>query len=167
MLINKEYIVKWVDKSRVEQDSFDRFVYGFFAFNAMYSVFYDTDERRAIKDLFDAIFKNSYEEFKEIFESPEYDYFCNRRPIRNMKYDPRKGFGYPDTSRDTALLAEREVRRSNKAMLMILYQIRCNLFHGNKSFADESDQETMRNASALLLRYNEIFVKNMDRYNNI
>lgn len=50
---------------------------------------------------------------------------------------------------------------------MILYQVRCNLFHGNKSFPSESDQETMRNASALLLRYNEIFVKNMDRYENV
>lgn len=85
---------------------------------------------------------------------------CNRPAIKNCKYNPNKeNTGPRDTSRDKARLFDRAPKASNRAMLMILYQIRCNLFYGNKSFGDFNDQEIMKNTSELLLQYNLIFAK--------
>jgi len=162
IISNRNYILKWIEKSRIEEDYFDKFVYGFFALNAMYSVYYDGNERQAIKDLFASSINTHCEDFREILYTPEYEYFCKRPPIKNCKYDPSKEFSGPrDTSRDTIKLFERNPKSSNRAMLMILYQIRCNLFHGNKSFGDSNDQEIMKNAAELLLRYNLIFAKQL------
>lgn len=161
-ITNRDYILKWIDKSKHEEDNFDKFVYGFFALNAMYSVYYEGDERRAIKDLFYDSVDMHYSEYRAIMDAPEFEYFCNRPAIKNCKYDPnRDDPGRRDTSRDTAKLLDRSTRSSNRAMLMILYQIRCNLFHGNKSFGNFDDQEIMKNAAELLLRYNLIFAKDL------
>ncbi len=161
MITNTAYILKWIEKSRTEEDNFDKFVYGFFALNAMYSEYYTTGERGAIKALFRDNYERSRSEFESILSMPEYEYFCNRAPIKNMKYNPDDPDGVPDTLHDTNNLQKRDPKNSNRSMLMILYQIRCNLFHGNKSFSLEGDQEIMKNAAELLLRYNDIFSKNL------
>lgn len=160
LISNSNYILKWIEKSKYEDDQFDKFVYGFFALNAMYSVYYDTSERQAIKDLFRRAVGSYFEEFRDILYTPEFEYFCNRPAIKNCKYDPYKENSGPrDTQPDKVKLLERSTKISNTAMLMILYQIRCNLFHGNKSFGNSDDQEIMKNAAELLLRYNLIFAK--------
>lgn len=159
---NKEYILKWIDKSKDEEDAFDKFVYGFFALNAMYSIYYEKDERRAIKDLFFACVNYHRDEFSKILKTKEYQYFCNRPAIKNCKFNPRKdNMDRADTSKDKSKLLDYSVVGSNCAMLMILYQIRCNLFHGNKSFGDFNDQEIMKNAAELLLQYNLIFSEDL------
>lgn len=88
-MVNIEYIEKWVEKSRNEKDYFDKFVYGFFAFNALYSEFYlrEKYEKDAIKAFFDAHYDGNQGSLKEIFNTPEYEYFCNRAPIRDMRND--------------------------------------------------------------------------------
>ena len=159
MLTNTDYIEKWVEKSRDEHDYFDKFVYGFFAFNALYSEFYleTNDERRAIKEFLDDHFENCRQGLKKIFDLPEYQYFCDRNPIRDMRHNVISQFAREDLER----IKERIPRKSTKSMLMILYQIRCNLFHGDKSFANINDQEIMKNASELLLQYNTIFLNDI------
>lgn len=159
---NVEHILKWIDKSRNEEDYFDKFVYGFFALNALYSEYFvgeDMGEKGAIKELFKANYDRNQKDLAAIFDTPEYEYFCNRAPIVNMRYDPSVGKGSPDTRRDSEIIRERIPWKSSRSMLLILYQIRCNLFHGNKSFGSSNDQEVMKNASELLLRYNDIFTK--------
>ncbi|MCR4649068.1 MAG: hypothetical protein K5776_08325 [Lachnospiraceae bacterium] len=159
MLENVNRIYTWIEKSRKEEDYFDKFVYGFFALNALYSDYYDESEKEAIKTLVDEDYASIKEDLLKIFDLSEFEYFCNRDPIKNMRYDPAKGIGYPDTKYYVEKIREKSPRKSTKAMLMILYQIRCNLFHGDKSFNVASDQEVMKNASELLLRYNEAFIK--------
>ncbi|MCR5727461.1 MAG: hypothetical protein K6G24_08345 [Lachnospiraceae bacterium] len=169
MLAHTDYIIRWIEKSRDEEDYFDKFVYGFFALNAMYSEFYDnsvkTGERGCIEKLFRVCLKDHRPEFNEIFDMQEYKYFCERRPIKNMRYNPNNpGKERADTRKEVYKLKEREIFDSNLAMLLILYQIRCNLFHGNKAYSNEFDQEVMKNASELLLKYNEIFSQCFDRF---
>ena len=158
-MINTEYIAKWIEKSRNEKDCFDKFVYGFFAFNALYSEFYlrEKYEKDAIKAFFDAHYDGNQGALKEIFDTPEYEYFCNRAPIRDMRNDTISWRAKDDLEK----IREKNTRKSTKAMLMILYQIRCNLFHGDKSFTNLNDQEIMKNASELLLRYNTIFLNDI------
>lgn len=162
LISNKEYILKWIEKSKYEEDAFDKFVYGFFALNAMYSIYYEGDERRAIRALLYACADKHKNEFYDIFDTNEYQYFCDRPPIKNCKFNPRTDrMDRADTRRDRDKLIEYSLISSNGAMLMILYQIRCNLFHGNKSFSDSNDQEIMKNAAELLLQYNLIFSKDL------
>ena len=35
-------------------------------------------------------------------------------------------------------------------MMMILYRVRCNLFHGNKMFESDSDEQVISNATGVL-----------------
>ena len=120
LISNKECILKWIEKSKDEEDYFDKFVYGFFALNAMYSIYYDGNERAAIRELFDASFNNHYDEYCDILFLPEFDYFCNRPAIKNCKYDPRKENPGPiDTKNDKMRLLQKSPRTSNRAMLMI------------------------------------------------
>ena len=124
LVSNKEYILKWIEKSKNEEDSFDKFVYGFFALNAMYSVYYDTSERTAIKDLFRSAIDNHIEDFRAVLRAPEFEYFCNRPAIKNCKYNPQRDDPrMRDTADDKARLLDRSPRSSNRAMLMILYQM--------------------------------------------
>lgn len=169
MLAHTEYIIRWIEKSRDEEDYFDKFVYGFFALNAMYSEFYnssmETRERDCIEKLFRVCITNHRGELDAIFDMPEYVYFCERRPIRNMRYNPNNPRKErKDTQKEVYKLKEKDTFNSNLAMLFILYQIRCNLFHGNKAYSNEFDQEVMKNASMLLLKYNEIFSQCLDRF---
>ena len=62
---------------------------------------------------------------------------------------------------DKARLLDRSPRTNNRAMRIFLYQIRCNLFHGNKLFGDSNNYEIAKNVSELLLRYNLIFTKQL------
>ena len=101
---NKEYILKWIEKSKQDEDNFEKFVYGFFALNAMYSIYYERDERRAIKALFASSLDNHFDEFRKILYTREFDYSCNRPAIKNCKFNPLRD---DPRTRDTS-----EFRRS-------------------------------------------------------
>ena len=154
---------KWVELAANENDYFDRFVYCYFALNALYNPHYERHERQAITTLFKKTY-NQHSSFKHeiklLINTDEFKYFIERKPIKNCKYnpliDPPK---YYDTSEYHSKLSLGDWFDSNLAMLMIIYQIRCNLFHGNKQYYNENDQVIMKNASKLLFEYMRLFVK--------
>ena len=45
-----------------------------------------------------------------------------------------------------------------EALLMTLYQVRCNLFHGSKSLRVERDRELVRASANILEKYMEALV---------
>ena len=163
MISELEYASKWVERASVVTDPFDRFVYSFFALNALYGPFYVKSERYAIKDLFDELYTEAPQfkyEVKEMLEYPEFQYFIDRKPIQNCRYDASTMDPWlRDTSSDHYKLSEGHWKRSNQSMLMIIYQIRCNLFHGQKQYSRSDDFEIIENASILLLEYMKLFVK--------
>lgn len=155
---------KWVELAEKENDYFDKFVYCYFALNAIYNPHYDHSERQAIRTLFKITYNTRpgfKQEMKEILKTDEFSYFKNRRPIRNCKYNPEVNpYDRYDTAKECSMLLLNDWFNSNQAMIMIIYQIRCNLFHGNKQYYNEDDQEIIKNASVLLLKYMKAFVKN-------
>lgn len=155
------YATNWVKVAIESDDPYDRFVYAFFALNALYNKYYKNSERQAIKSLFYDRFKNKQfrKKVDSIMDLEAYDYFVKRRPIRNCRYvegvtEPR----YYDTACDTYSLADYDAKTSNISMLMIIYQIRCNLFHGNKQYHNHDDMEIMENSSTLLIEYMKAFL---------
>jgi hypothetical protein len=57
-----------------------------------------------------------------------------------------------DTTEDTEILKNKNNNKSARlvALILIIYQVRCNLFHGNKLFSSESDQIVVRTAANVL-----------------
>lgn len=135
----------WYNKAKTEHDCFDRFVYQWFAFNILYSPYFDDNERRAIKNYIHDNWR-SIVHLEDLLDSEQVNYF-KQRIIRNCRLD---------SSNDTAEYAARLKSERNSlkyrliALMMILYQVRCNLFHGNKLFTSESDQEVVDNAASVM-----------------
>lgn len=55
------YAEKWVELAQRERDPFDRFVYCYFALNAIYNPFYERNERQAIKSLYRKTFNTQHD----------------------------------------------------------------------------------------------------------
>jgi len=136
----------WLGKADGEGDPFDRFVSLWFALNALYNEFFDRSERAAIGDFLYSGHHSMGEDAElAILGSGPARYFTER-VIRDCR-----GWG-TDTREDATILAssERMPTRRVKSLLMILYQVRCNLFHGNKVYARESDEEVVAHAADAL-----------------
>jgi hypothetical protein len=146
----REVAQSWFAKATEQVDEIDRFVALWFAFNAVYNDFSPTSnasERQAI-DAFVYAGNNGLEGrvINRILGSPAARFF-ERRIIRDVRGGAR------DTAEDAIILGSRErpPRRRLKALFMILYQVRCNLFHGDKLYGRDSDHEVVRNAANVLM----------------
>ena len=141
-------------KALSADDSYDRFVYLWFALNALYNEFHESGERRAMGDL---VYSRRYHigrEIDNILEAP-YAEFFKKRIIRDCR-----GNGF-DTGESAAVLRNSDYspKKRLRNLLYILYQVRCNLFHGNKMFGRDSDNEVVANAASALTRIIEAFLK--------
>ena len=146
MRMPKEGARSWLARAESSQDEFDRFMALWIAMNALYSEHQTESERRAISDF---VFSNGYRlsepQIRSILDHPGARYF-ETRVVRDVR-----GTG-SDTAEDAAVLknTRRPPKPRLKALMMILYQVRCNLFHGNKTFGRESDTKVISNASGVL-----------------
>jgi hypothetical protein len=147
MRFPREVAKSWLSKAELETDSFDCFVSLWFGFNAIYNEFFFGNERQAIGDL---VYSNQYtlnsQKLVKIFNHHSVSFF-KTRIIRDCR-----GIG-KDTSEYAAIIGNTyySPNRRLKALLMILYQVRCNLFHGNKIYDRDSDRQVISNAAAALL----------------
>jgi len=145
----------WFEKANQAEDHYDRFVYLWFALNALYNEFFTGSERKAISDL---IYSDDYRlnnsKINEILNIPEVEFFKNRI-IRDCRGNGR------DTCAYAAILKSNSYSHKKKLdnLLKILYQVRCNLFHGNKMFGRDSDDEVILHASTALRKVVESLLR--------
>ena len=135
----------WLNKAMASKDSYDKFVYLWFAFNSLYNDYFVGGERRAIKDMLSSDeYRLSEEKINQILHNASVSFF-KERIIRDGRGNGK------DTSEDVAILTGGYSKREKlKALAMILYQVRCNLFHGNKLFGRDSDDKVVENAANVL-----------------
>jgi hypothetical protein len=136
----------WLSRAESSQDDFDRFTALWIALSSLYGEYQTDGERRAIGDfVFSGSHRLGEQQMRSILDHAGARYFQSR-VVRDVR-----GNGF-DTTEDVAVLGntQRPNRRRLKALLMILYQVRCNLFHGNKVFERDSDDEVISNASGVL-----------------
>lgn len=137
----------WYNKAEGSEDPYDRFICLWFAFNALYNEFFQESERDAIYRL---VYSNRYrlsnKTMNNILNSPYVEFF-KQRIVR----DCRRGSGR-DTSESAAVLRSNSFYPKDKLyrLLKILYQVRCNLFHGDKIFGKDSDDQVVSNAAGAL-----------------
>ncbi|NMC99835.1 MAG: hypothetical protein GYA62_08955 [Bacteroidales bacterium] len=154
----KEAAKAWYDKAKKEfetnGDVFDRFIYLWFSFNILYSQHFENDERNAIKNFVDNDYLKivSNATINDILSSEAAMYFYSRI-IKNMRYIKFKVSNEWVTTRKNNEILKNKVYHIHgrlKNLLMILYQVRCNLFHGDKMYLRESDTEVVTYAANAL-----------------
>jgi len=136
----------WLSHAASSQDDFDRFMALWIALNALYSEYQTESERRAIREfVFSDEYRLSDQQMRGILDHPGAHYF-KTRTVRDVR-----GTG-SDTAEDAAVLGNTRLppKPRLKALLMVLYQVRCNLFHGNKTFGRDSDTDVISKASGVL-----------------
>jgi hypothetical protein len=144
----REAAQAWFAKAEKERDDYDRFVALWIAFNALYSEFLETSERQAIgKFICRTVSGPDDGTIKHIVERTDAQFFRDRI-IRDVRRGAR------DTMEHATILGARyrTPRHRLKALLMILYQVRCNLFHGDKTYGRDSDNEVVANAAKALMQ---------------
>lgn len=141
---NHEKIIKgWIERGARETDPFFKFISYWIAFNCW--LITETGEDYDRKAL-DKLYKESglYGNFSNIINDNNnkrlFNDLAGIRPIKN------KGRLHPINNVNDF-----------KEVMNVLYAIRCNLFHGNKTDNENRDSEVMRAATPAL----EVIVKNI------
>lgn len=144
---SEEIALSWLKKAKTEQDHFDQFVSLWFALNALYNQFFEGSEGGALNNLvFSSQYRlNNAKTFK-ILNSKNAMFFTKRiiRDCRGNRID---------TAEWASKLKNKGSYPRNRlwALIRILYQVRCNLFHGNKMYERDSDQQVVSKAAAVLM----------------
>ncbi len=144
----------WLKKAEAENDAFDRFISLWFAFNALYNEFYERDERRAIRDfIWNRFPSDRYKKRIETLLQSESAIFFKNRRIRNLRSSSsEQNDRWWDTRENIERFTNKEymVNKRLCELLMIVYQVRCNLFHGDKVYSYSSDEDILTNAGNIL-----------------
>src|SRR5208283_747131 len=146
----REVAKSWVHKAKEEKDPFDKFVYLWFAFNALYGQYLEKEDDKekylictCSKDYLKQVPRRNLQSIL----NKDYVRFFENRIIRDCRRKSGK-----DTRENVSSLKNTSNTLSYRvtSLLLILYQVRCNLFHGDKMYERDSDQEVIKNAADAL-----------------
>lgn len=139
ILEGKNIAIEWFEEGKSKETVF-KFMAFWLAFNFMYSrSVYDKEEKLIneflddnkdkLKNSYDKIFSNMID--LEIFnELPVYD---GRGGRRKKAVETHNNFLYACDKTEKA-----------RALILMIYQVRCNLFHGNKSLGNKRDMKLIK-----------------------
>lgn len=147
-LSNADKIISvWIKKGDLEEDSFSKFIYYWVAFNCwFYTKTNKVQDSEALKDIYKR--QDLYSGFVQLVakNKPIFLKLVSICPIKNNRISGR----------------EKNINDMEKfeEVVNILYEIRCNLFHGSKLDTEERDKEVVEMATPIL----EIIVKNVSHF---
>ena len=154
----EEIAESWLDRSKQTEDPFARFTFLWFGFNALYSQSEANRERSAIRDFIHRQKIRFGQDFmSDVLESNAVGFFKDR-VVRDAR-----GNG-EDTAEYAVHLKSSEwsVDKRFRSLLMILYLVRCNLFHGSKTFVRDCDQEVVERAAVLVALIMEKYFRSFE-----
>jgi hypothetical protein len=148
----KKLIKRWLEKSKDEENSFDRFISLWISFNAFYAAEHllesENQQITNIKNEYKRLFAEltsdspeSFEAFKDYIETKPQ----NTGFIQDLRYQVDKE-KHKKRYQSIGSLCE---------YLDCVYQVRCNLFHGGKNLEDGQDQKIVSRAYDSLLAFLE------------
>lgn len=135
---------EWFDKGEHEEDVFNSFFHFWQAFNSIYHDQKKSAERIKINNFFNNNFSEQIA--IDILEnhSPEIDLLLSS-PIIDMNTQAK------DTSENiSAFYATDNSLDKLQQLFMIIYQVRCNLVHGQKSPSRKRDLDLCKSATPIL-----------------
>ena len=128
-----------------KDDFFMRFMMHWIAFNWLYSSEDGPSEREKIRSYYEKNL-NRFDKY-DPFSSADIDIF-ERSPVLDGKTAMPNDRDYDGVKRENA-----------KSLLMSIYQVRCNLFHGSKSLRIDRDRELVRASANILEGYLKVLLK--------
>ena len=154
-MVSKEQIQiskKWFKKGKCEDDSFDRFICLWIAFNALYGAEAEDKEYKQIESF---VLKNSDQRYKSVLGNGVF--FHN--VIKNLH---QKGRAPADTKPYVEKLkcGDTPLEEKLKNLFFCIYMAMCNLFHGEKTPGNYKDEEIAEYAATVLEHYLTIYFEN-------
>lgn len=131
---------EWLERGLNHDDPIDCLYNCWMGFNNLYGAYHTGSERNAIKALIDAKVEAAFAQALLDNHKPEIDCFMSR-PVIDMRGNRRS--------------SQRDINNYNtsncplsklKSILMVIYQVRCNLVHGEKSPSRVRDVELCKNS---------------------
>ena len=145
-LYERNVALEWYQYGLEKKDDFFmRFMMHWVAFNWLYNSEYEATERGKIRQYF--FHNRSRFEAYDAFSSPAIDVFLTGPVYGNV--DPK------NAEKDYQGLKKKDYR----CLLMTLYRVRCNLFHGSKSLLNERDQQLVRASAVILEGFLKVLLK--------
>jgi hypothetical protein len=167
---------QWLDMAAARQhcEVYSRFAMQFIAFNAFYSeVGAGGDEASSTSWIDDQRFTISAEQLLVLFQSEHVGFFLDRTPSDGQGHDLDAAIldlrhwldsAYPlipSRRHNGVVLPKYPLIRRNlggtplskehlKQLVGVVYQVRCNLFHGGKTPTNEVNVQVVNNASLVL-----------------
>lgn len=136
--VNSERIIKaWVNKGDLESDDFSKFICYWVAFNCwLYTSTNEVRDREALSILYQK--QHLYKNFPQLVVANKlvFEQFLSIGTIINNRIPDRQTF-------------VRNATEFNEVVDM-LYEIRCNLFHGSKLDTDTRDREVVEASTPIL-----------------
>jgi hypothetical protein len=153
-----EYARLWFGKAKNENDEVNKFIFLWISLNALYNEYYVRDEKKAIKDFIKKKYIDTITQKNEIESilNDENVSFFKERIIRNMRNITKSTMENAARLKNTTLSSPERLQE----LLMILYQIRCNLFHGEKWCDNTTDDNIVKKGMEILLKILEVYMDN-------
>jgi len=145
-------IIGWIKKARNEHDYFDRYFALWVAFNIFYnnnSSSKNGGEQERVKDMVNLLDKTSKLTIvSKNKENIKYLIELNPKLYKNPNHDKQLK---EKVSKLVELIDSKEINDKDfECLLITLYKIRCNLFHGDKDRTSERQKEIVKYAYNIL-----------------
>jgi hypothetical protein len=159
-------VVRWIEKSNSNDDSFDKFISLFIAFNMFYSLYALYKNPKAVLEGND---KQNALATAELLN--KIDFFDRNSRIIGDFSDKCQRFIVEVSGKDASDQLKAQIDKEEKENVIdlsfeMLYKIRCNLVHGEKEY--HLSQGDLLGASSMLLRayLGDLLSKFEERLNN-
>ena len=139
-----EYAIEWYKYGlRKNDDAIVKFMMHWIAFNWLYSAYRQHDERAKIR----AFCQDRYEELSryDAFATGAFLVFTDS-PVTDELTGNKRTMSYRN-------LSSHDKQTQIESLLLTIYQVRCNLFHGSKRLRVQRDIELVRSSSIILEGY--------------
>lgn len=129
---------RWYEKGKAENDPFDKVIYLWISYNALYGNVYGKSEKdRAIRCA-DEIFAENLENGKMLLATEDAQYF-GKRVITNCKNIEKTTEEQRDIIANCDYSNYKSCANTMESLIACIYQVRCNLFHGDKTPCGPAD----------------------------
>lgn len=155
----KNYALEWYQYGlKNNDDAIVKFMMHWIAFNWLYGE-YKTGIETSEKSAITRYCEHNYDKLSrfDAFSRPEIDVFLDK-PVEDINRDDRSGKA---RERYNSLKCDRGLKQF-KSLILTIYQVRCNLFHGSKSLQIDRDVELVRASSIILEGYLRTVITNID-----
>lgn len=139
---------EWIDRANREDDIYNKFISAYIALNFLYEGF-DIDRHG--------------KKFNERNRMSSY----MMKLCRKLSIDPFEPTGCVSEYLNSPVIDERSGNDARKwstkkghniTLFKAIYQVRCNLFHGNKLLSDERNQKLVREGADVILKVLNAFM---------